>query len=156
MRPGFAKIIGKICISRWLNSPQSDLYTAENTCCINYAHSCTSKQVHSLSTAQSLHYRTTNYASDDTFKLDSGVGRVSLPIITIQLGLAPQWLMQWLPATLYNTGWMNHCQVCHRRFEAIPTLDPVNVDEVYSQIASRYHRVQWYLWLYGQHYAGFG
>jgi len=39
---------------------------------------------------------------------------------------------------------MDDCEVCHGSFEAIPILDPVDVEEAYSHIALRYHSVQWH------------
>jgi len=35
MRPGLAKIIEKVCISRYCESPKTDLYIGENACCID-------------------------------------------------------------------------------------------------------------------------
>jgi len=37
MRPGLAKIIEKVHISIYFESPETDLYMAENACCIYYA-----------------------------------------------------------------------------------------------------------------------
>jgi hypothetical protein len=37
MRPGLAKIIEKVRISWYFESPEADLHIAENACCINYA-----------------------------------------------------------------------------------------------------------------------
>jgi len=37
MRPGLAKIIEKVRISRHFESPKTDLYKAENSWCIEYA-----------------------------------------------------------------------------------------------------------------------
>jgi hypothetical protein len=37
MRPGFAKIIEKVCISWYIESPEADLHIAQNACCVNYA-----------------------------------------------------------------------------------------------------------------------
>jgi hypothetical protein len=34
MRPGFAKNIEKVCISRYFESPEIDLHIVENACCI--------------------------------------------------------------------------------------------------------------------------
>jgi len=46
MRPGLAKIIGKVCISTYFESGETDLHIGENTCCIDYADTGSSKQVH--------------------------------------------------------------------------------------------------------------
>jgi len=45
MRPGLAKIIEKVRISRYFESAQTDLHIAENACCIDYADTWSSKQV---------------------------------------------------------------------------------------------------------------
>jgi len=37
MSPGLAKIIEKVCISRYFESPETDSHIAENACCIDYA-----------------------------------------------------------------------------------------------------------------------
>jgi hypothetical protein len=37
MGPGLAKIIEKVCISRYVDSPETDLPVAENAWCIDYA-----------------------------------------------------------------------------------------------------------------------
>jgi len=52
MRPGLAKIIENVCISIYFESPETDLYIAENDCCIVYADTWLSKQVHWLSKSQ--------------------------------------------------------------------------------------------------------
>jgi len=64
--------------------------------------------------------------------------------------------IQQLPATLHNLGWMDHCEVCHGSVEAIPILDPVDVEEAYSYIASCYHSVKWYVWSQGWRDSIFG
>ena len=46
MRPGLANIIEKVCISRYFESPETDLHIAENACCIDYADTWSSKWVH--------------------------------------------------------------------------------------------------------------
>jgi len=37
MRPGVAKIIEKVCISRYIESPETDSHMAVDACCIEYA-----------------------------------------------------------------------------------------------------------------------
>jgi hypothetical protein len=49
MRPGLAKIIEKVCISWYFESPETDLHIAENACWINYTDTWTLKWVHWLS-----------------------------------------------------------------------------------------------------------
>jgi hypothetical protein len=46
MRPGLAKIIEKVRISTYYESPETDLHIAENACCINYTDTWMSKRVH--------------------------------------------------------------------------------------------------------------
>jgi len=46
VRPGLAKIIEKVCIATYFESPETDLNIAENTCCIDYADTWSSKRVH--------------------------------------------------------------------------------------------------------------
>jgi len=46
MKPGLAKIIEKVCISRYFESAETDLHIAENACCIDYANTWLSKRVH--------------------------------------------------------------------------------------------------------------
>ena len=48
MRPGLAKIIETVRISRYFESPETDLDIAENACCIDHADTWLSKQVHWL------------------------------------------------------------------------------------------------------------
>jgi len=43
MRPGLAQIIGKVRISTYFESPETDLYMAGNACCIDYADTWSSK-----------------------------------------------------------------------------------------------------------------
>jgi len=37
MKPGLAKIMEKVHISRYIGSAETDLHIAENACCIDYA-----------------------------------------------------------------------------------------------------------------------
>jgi len=46
MRPGLAKIIEKVPISVYFESPKADLHKAKNTCCINFANTWLRKQVY--------------------------------------------------------------------------------------------------------------
>jgi len=49
MSSGLAKIIEKVRISRYFESPETDLHIAENACCIDSSDTWSSKRVHSLS-----------------------------------------------------------------------------------------------------------
>jgi len=60
MRPGQAKIFEKVHMSKYFEISETDLHRAENTCCIDYADTWSSKQVHSLSECQSPHRSTTD------------------------------------------------------------------------------------------------
>jgi len=46
MKPGLAKIIEKVHISRYFELAETDLHVAQNACCIDYANTWSSKQVH--------------------------------------------------------------------------------------------------------------
>jgi len=49
IKPDLAKIIEKVRISRYFESPETDLHIAENAWCIDYADTWVSKWVHWLS-----------------------------------------------------------------------------------------------------------
>jgi len=154
--PGLAKIIGKVRISWYFESPETDLHIAENAWCIDYAHIRSSKLVNWLSKSQSPYCRTTDYGFEDTLELYTGVTWAGLPITGIHPWVASKPKIHLILATVHNSRWMDDCEVCHWSIEAIPILDPVNVQEVYSHIASWYHSVQWHVWLLGLHDASFG
>ena len=46
MRPGLAKIIEKVRITTYFESPETELHIAENVCCIDYTDTWLSKQLH--------------------------------------------------------------------------------------------------------------
>jgi hypothetical protein len=46
MRSGLVKIIEKVRISWYFESPETDLHIAENACCIDYADTWSSKRVY--------------------------------------------------------------------------------------------------------------
>ena len=46
MRPGLAKIIENVRISRYFDSPETDLNIQANTCCIDYTDTWPSQRVH--------------------------------------------------------------------------------------------------------------
>jgi len=60
MKPGLAKIIEKVRISWYFESPETDRHIAENACCIDYAHTWSSKRVHWLSKSQRPHCHTSD------------------------------------------------------------------------------------------------
>jgi len=66
MRPGLAKIIEKIRISRYFESPNTDLHIAENACCIYCADTWPSKRVHWLSKWLSMQCSTSDHGYKNT------------------------------------------------------------------------------------------
>jgi len=156
MRPGLAKKIEKVRISWDFESPETDLYIAENACCISYADSWSPKRVHWLSKSQNPHCGTSDYGCEDTVELYSGVGRARLPITGNHTRVASKPKIHWIPATIHNSGWMDDCQVCHGSIEAISILDHLDVEEAYSHIASHCHSVQWHVWSHGWRDVSFG
>jgi len=156
MKPGLAMIIEKVCIWRYFESAETDLHIAENACCIDYANTWSSKQLHWLSKSQSPHGGTSDYGCEDLLELDRGVAQVRLLITWIHTWVAWTPNIQPWPATLHNSRWMDHCEVCHGSVETILILDPVDVEEAFSHFASRYHSVQWYVWSHGWRDASFG
>jgi len=155
MKPGLEKIIEKVHISRDFESAETNLHVAENACGINCANTWSSKRVHSLSNGQSPNPGISDYGREDPLELDPGVARARLPITWIHMQLAWKLKMLRLPATLHNSRWMDYREVYHGSVETIPILDPVDVEEAYSHIASQYPSVQWYVRSYGWRDASF-
>jgi len=88
MRPGLAKIIEKVHISTYFESGETDLHIAENACCIDYADTWSSKQVHWLSKSESPDRSDTHYGCEDILELDHGAARARLPITWIHTQVA--------------------------------------------------------------------
>jgi len=65
MRPGLAKIIVKVRISRSFESPETDLQIAANACCIDYADTPSAKWVHWLLNSEDMNHSTTNHGCGD-------------------------------------------------------------------------------------------
>jgi len=156
MRPGLAKIIGKVRISWYFESPETDLHIAENAGSIDYADTWLLKGVHWLSKSKIPHRCTSDYGCEDPLELYTGVARACLLITGIHTQVASKSKIQWLPAPLYNSRWMDHCEVCHGSIEAISILDPVDVKEAFSHIASRHYSIQWQVRSHGWCDACFG
>jgi len=152
MRPGLAKIIEKVRIWRYFESPESKLHISENACCIDYADTLSSKQVHWLSNIYSPHCTTTRYGCQDMLEVNIGVAWARLPITRILPRVALESQIQRIPTPLHNTGWMDHCQVCDGCFEGIQILDTVDFIEAYGYIASYYHSIEWHVQSYGWRY----
>jgi len=151
MRPGLAKIIEKVRISWYFESPETDLHNAENACCIDYADTWSSKQIHWLWRSRSPHCSTSDYGCKDTLELYRGVTQAGLPIMGIHMWMASKSKIHRIPATVHNSRRMDDCEVCHGSIGAIQILDPLDVEEAYSHIASFYHGVPWHVWLHGWH-----
>jgi len=156
MRPGLAKIIEKVRTSRYFESPGIDLHKAENACCIDYANTWSLKRVHCLSKSQSPYCSTCVDECEDTLELNIVVAWAGLPIAGIHIRVASTSTIEWIPATLHNSEWMDHCKVCDGSVEAVPILDPVDVDEAYSYIAWHYQSIQWHVQSHAWHNASFG
>jgi len=60
MRSGLAKIIEKVHISRFFESPETNLHLAESACCIDCIDTWPSKQLHCGSKCQSNNHITIN------------------------------------------------------------------------------------------------
>ena len=149
MRPGLAKIIEKVRISWYFESPEADIDKADNACCINYANTWLPKGVYWLLKSQSPHCSTSDYGCEDTLGLYSCVTRAHLPLTGIHQWVTSEPKIRWISATIHNSGWMDDCQVCHRRIEAILILDPLDVEEAYSHIASCDYSVKWHVCSHG-------
>jgi len=88
MRPGLAKTIEKVRISKYFECAETDLQIAENACCIDYADIWSPKWVHWLSKSQSPDHSTTDYSCEDTLQLDTRVAWARLPITWIDAPVA--------------------------------------------------------------------
>jgi len=156
MQSGSAKLIEKVRVSRYFESPETDLNIAENDCCIDYANTCSSTRFRWLSKSEIPHCATSDDECQELLELNPGVARSRLLIMWI-----PTWV-PWIPtilrllATVHKSRWMDYCAVCHGAVEAIPILDPVDFKEAYSHIAWGYRNVQWYVRLDGRSDASFG
>jgi len=97
MRPGLAKIIEAIRISRHFERSETDLHIAGNACCNDYSDTWLSKRVHWLSKGQCTNSSTPYYGCENKVELDSGVAWASLPIMRmtcsiIWMALCELWL----------------------------------------------------------------
>jgi len=154
--PGLARIIEKVCTSRCCESPETDLLKAENGCCIDCVNTWTLKRVHWQSNSLCQNRSTPDFGSEDMLEHDSGVTQPGILITGIQARVASKSKIQCMLATLRNSGRMDHCEVCNGCVEAIPILDPVDVEEAYSHIASLDHSIKRHVRSHGQRNANFG
>jgi len=90
MRPGLAKIMEKVLISRYFESPETDHHKAENAYCIDYTDTWSSKRVHWLSKYHSQQRSTTDYGCEDSLKVDTTFAWASLSIMRIHPQVAPK------------------------------------------------------------------
>jgi len=104
MRPGLAKIIMKVRISRHFTRPETDLHRAENACCIDYADTRWSKRVHCQSKRKSTDHSTTYYGCENIVEYDTGVAWEILPSKRIHTWVSQDSNIPWLPATIHHTG----------------------------------------------------
>jgi len=153
IRPGLAKIIEKVRSCRYFESPETNLHIAANACCVDYTDTLLSKQDHSLSKSQRVNCGTTNHGCEDMVELVTGVAWVILPITRNHPPVAAESKIQWLPATLPNTEWMDHRQGRHGRFKAIPVLNHVDFEMEYGYTASCDNCAQWHVRSYEWRYA---
>jgi hypothetical protein len=156
MRPGLAKIIQKVYISWYFESPEADFDITENTCCVNYFDTWSPKRVHSLSKGESLHCSTPDSGCEDTSELLSRVAWERLPLMGIHPWVGSKRKTRWIPTTILNSGWMDKCQVCQGSIETISILDPLDIEEANSHIALLYHTVQRHVQSHGWRDASFG
>jgi len=129
MRRGLAQIIEKVWILKYFESSETDFHIAANACWIDYADTWSSKRVHWLSKSHSINHSTIYYGCADPVEFDIWVAWAGLPILRIHPPVAQECKIQWLLATLHNTGWMNYCQVRHCSVNATPVLDTVDVEK---------------------------
>jgi len=151
--PGFAKIIQNVCIWRHLSRHVTDRHIAETACCIDYADTWSLNRGWRLRNKQRTNHTMHYYGCENSVELDTGVVWVRLLITRLHLRVAQESTIQWLQATLLNTGWMDHRQAGLGSVEAIPILDPVDVEKTYGYSASHHHSQQWCARSYGWRYA---
>jgi len=149
MRPGSAKNIEKVLISRHFQRPETDFHIAENAWCTQYADTRLSKWVHWLCKSQSTNHRTTKYLCENKVDLNNGSAWASLPIMRIHPPVGQESILYSLPAARHNSGWMDFPQVHLGSSEAIPIRHPLDVEQAYGYSTSTKHCVQWHVQSYG-------
>jgi hypothetical protein len=88
VRLGLAKIIGKVRISWYFQSPETDLHIARNACSIDYADTWSSKRGYWLSKSENLHCATSDDGCEDPLKLNTGVTPADQPLTGIHTWVA--------------------------------------------------------------------
>jgi hypothetical protein len=123
---------------------------------MNYANTWSPKGVYWLSKSQSPHCSTSDYGCEDKLELYSGVARAHLLFTGIHPQVASESKIRWISAIIHNSGWMDDCHICHGSIDVISILDPLDLEEAYSNIASCYRSVQWHVQSHGPRDASFG
>jgi len=108
MKPGLAKTIEKVRISRYFENSETDHHIAANASCVDYVDSGLSKRVHWLSKSQHMNFSPTYYGHENTVEFYSGVAWASLPITRIHPWAAEEAKVLWLLVTVHNRGWMDN------------------------------------------------
>ena len=141
MKPGLAKIIEKLRISRYFECSETDHHIAANARSVDYIHTGTSQWVYYLLKNQGTNCSPTHYGCENTVKFDSGVAWASLPIMRIHPRMAEGSTLLWFPVTLQNRRWMYNWQVSRVSFKAIPIMDSVDVEKADGHTESCHYRV---------------
>ena len=139
MKSGLAKIIEKVCISRYSENSETDHHITANGSWVNYDNTWSSKRVHWMSKSQSMNCSPSYYGCENTVEFETAVAWVSLSITRIHPWVAEASSIQRIPVTLNNQGWMDHRQVRLGSVNAIPILDSADVEKTYGHTASCYH-----------------
>jgi hypothetical protein len=90
MRPDLPKIIEKVHISWYFESPETDLHIVEHTSSIDSADTWLLKRDHWLSPSQCPHCSTSDYGCEDKLGLNTEVSWVRLLITGIHVQVAPK------------------------------------------------------------------
>jgi hypothetical protein len=88
MRPGLVKLMKKVRLAGYFESPDSDVHITENACCVTYDDNWSPKLVHWTSKSQSQPRSTSDYGCTDTLELYSRVAQAGLLITGIQTRVA--------------------------------------------------------------------
>jgi len=140
MKPGLAKIIQKVHISRYSENSETDHHIAVNASWVDYVDTWSSKWVHCLSKSQSTNRTPCYYGCVNMVEIDTGVAWASLLTMRIHPRVAESSNIERSPITLPNWRWMYNLQVGQASVNAFPILYSVDVEKTYGHTASCYHR----------------
>jgi len=104
MNPGLAKIIEKVCISKYFENFETDHHIAANSHCVDYIDTGSSKWGYWLSKNKSTNCCSTYYGCELVVEFDTGVVWASLSITRIHLRVAEAFKVLWLLVTLHKRG----------------------------------------------------